>query len=143
MTEVEVRRVAGSTFLAKGSSNHWVPMDAAADNGGHDAAARPMELVLMALGGCTGIDVELMLGKMRVDIDNLRIEIQGERADDHPRVYTNINITYHFWGNDLPMDKLQRAVQLSEEKYCSVTHMLNKTATITTDIQVHSANRRD
>ncbi len=138
MTEIDVRRVEGSTFLAKGPSNHWVVMDALPDNHGHDGGARPMELLLMALGGCSGIDVELILHKMRVKVDDFRIEVSGERAETHPRVYTRIHTRYHFWGDNLPLEKLERAVKLSEEKYCSVTHMLNKVAEVTTEVVVHA-----
>ncbi len=138
MTDVEVRQVEGSTFLARAPSNHWVVMDAAPEEHGHDGGTRPMELVLMALGGCSGMDVELILRKMRVPVRDFRIQISGQRADDDPRVYTNIHVAYHFWGPDLPKDKLERAVRLSKEKYCSVTHMLNKTAEMTTEVVVHA-----
>lgn len=138
MTHIDIRRVDGSTFLAKGPSNHWVVMDALPKNHGHDGGARPVELLLMALGGCSGIDVELILRKMRVKVDDFRIEVSGERAETPPRVYTRIHTIYHFWGDNLPLEKLERAVKLSEEKYCSVSHMLNKVATITTEVVVHA-----
>ena len=138
MTEVEVRRVAGSTFLARGASNHWVVMDAKEDNHGHDGGARPVELLLMALGGCSGVDVELILRKMRVPVRDFRIQLLGERADTEPRKFTGIHVAYHFWGRDLPREKLERAVQLSEEKYCSVSHTLNKTVAITSEVVVHA-----
>ncbi|MCH8837069.1 MAG: OsmC family protein [Candidatus Marinimicrobia bacterium] len=102
MTEVEVRRVEGSTFLAKGPSNHWVVMDAKPENHGQDGGARPMELVLMAMGGCSAIDIELMLRKMRLKLSDFRIHLNCERADSEPRVYTRIHAEYHFWGRDLP-----------------------------------------
>ncbi len=137
MTEVEVRRVEGSTFLAKGPSNHWVAMDAKPENHGQDGAARPMELVLMAMGGCSGIDIELMLRKMRIKLSDFRIHLKGQRADSEPRIYTRIHAQYHFWGRDLPREKLERAVKLSDEKYCSVSNMLNKVATITTEVILH------
>ncbi len=137
MTEVEVRRVEGSTFLAKGPSSHWVTMDAKPANHGQDGAARPMELVLMAMGGCSGIDIELMLRKMRIKVSDFRIQLKGERADSEPRVYTRIHAEYHFWGRDLPREKLERAVKLSDEKYCSVSNMLNKVAAVTTNVILH------
>ncbi|MCH7851569.1 MAG: OsmC family protein [Candidatus Marinimicrobia bacterium] len=137
MTEVEVRRVEGSTFLAKGPSNHWVVMDAKPEDGGQDGGARPMELVLMAMGGCSGIDIELILRKMRLKLSDFRIHLKGERADSDPRVYTKIHAEYHFWGRDLPREKLERAVKLSEEKYCSVSNMLNRVAAVTTEVILH------
>lgn len=135
--EVEVKRVEGSTFLAKGPSNHWVVMDAMPKNRGQDGGARPTELVLMALGGCSGIDVELILGKMRIDVRDFRIQLIGERAETQPRKFTKIKIVYHFWGRELPRKKLERAVQLSEDKYCSVTHTLNESVEIESEIKVH------
>ena len=137
MTEVEVRQVAGSSFLARGPSNHWVPVDAPEDEQGQDAGARPMELLLMALGGCTGIDVVLMLKKMRVPFDDLQIKLSGEREAEPPRIYTGIKISYHVWGEDLPMAKLERAVELSQEKYCSVSNTLNQTVSISSEIITH------
>ncbi|MFC1619328.1 OsmC family protein [Candidatus Neomarinimicrobiota bacterium] len=136
--EVEVRRVEGSTFLAKGPSNHWVVMDAKPENRGQDGGARPIELVLMALGGCSGIDVELMLNKMRVEIRDFRIQLIGERAETQPRKFTKIKMVYHFWGRDLPKQKLERAVQLSEEKYCSVTHTINESVEIESEIVLYN-----
>ena len=135
--EVEVRRVEGSTFLAKGPSNHWVVMDAKPENRGQDGGARPVELVLMALGGCSGIDVDLILGKMRIDVRDFRIQLIGERTENQPRKFTKIRICYHFWGKDLPLQKLERAVKLSDEKYCSVTHTFNKSVEIESEIVLH------
>jgi len=97
-----------------------------------------MELLLMALGGCTGIDIVLMLKKMRVEVDDFRISLSGKRPAEPPRVYTDIIVTYHFWGNELPMAKLERAVSLSQEKYCSVANTINKVAKITGKIETHT-----
>jgi putative redox protein len=138
MTEVEVKRVGGSTFLAKGPSNHWVVMDAKPENYGQDGGARPIELVLMALGGCSGIDVELMLRKMRVPVRDFRVQVSGERAETEPRKYTKIHLAYHFWGEDLPRNKLERAVRLSEDKHCSVTHTINESVTMTSEVVIHA-----
>lgn len=137
MTEVQVRRVAGSTYVARGPTNHWVVMDTSKADGGHEGGSAPMELVLMALGGCTGIDVELMLRKMRIFVEDFRIEVSGEPAESPPRVYTTIEVAYHFWGRDLPRNKLERAVKLSHETYCSVANMLKQVVTMTTSVVVH------
>ena len=83
--DVEVRRVEGSTFVAKGPSNHWVVMDARPEYHGQDAGARPVELLLMSLGGCSGVDVELILRKMRVDVRDFRIQISGEQREKQPQ----------------------------------------------------------
>ncbi len=137
MTEVQFRRLEGGTFVGIGPSNHWVVMDTAEDEAGHNGGPRPMELVLMALGSCSGIDVELMLRKMRVPLQDFRIEISGKRAEEHPRVYTSIKVAYHFWGHRLPKPKLERAVAISQETYCSVNNMLNKVVDMTTEVVAH------
>ena len=142
MTDVELRQVAGSSFLARGASNHWVPVDAPEDEQGQDAGAWPMELLLMALGGCTGIDVVLILKKMRVAFNDLQIKLSGERTEEPPRSFTGIKISYHFWGNDLPLAKLERAVELSQEKYCSVANTINGVVAITSEIITHSPGEK-
>ncbi|MFC1481639.1 OsmC family protein [Candidatus Neomarinimicrobiota bacterium] len=139
MSGVEVRQLDGSTFVGRGPSNHWVVMDTKEDNGGHQAGSTPMELVLMAFGGCTGIDIDLMLKKMRVKFDDFRVTFESERADEPPRVYTKIHTQYHFWGNALPLAKLEKAVALSKEKYCSVSNSLDPNIEITTEVVVHES----
>ncbi|MFC1543159.1 OsmC family protein [Candidatus Neomarinimicrobiota bacterium] len=143
MTGVEIRRVDGSTFLGIGPSNHWVVMDAKPEVHGHDGGARPIELLLMALGGCSGVDVEIILRKMRVKVRDFRIILSGERTETQPRKFTKIHLAYHFWGEDLPRKKLERAVQLSDEKYCSVTHSLNESVEIISDVIVHPIEEED
>lgn len=137
MAKVTIEQVQGTTFLAKGESNHWVVMDGTAKTGGAEAASRPMELVLFALGGCTAMDVEVILRKMKVPLRKLRIEIDAERAPEHPKVYTRIDLTYHFYGPDLPQAKLERAVNLSQKTYCSVSAMLRHSAEIRVHIENH------
>jgi putative redox protein len=112
-------------------------MDASYESGGHDAASSPMEMVLFALGGCTAIDVEHMLRKMRENLQRLEIHIASERANDHPRVYTKLHINYKLWGKGLSEKNVNRAVELSQSKYCSVSAMLGKTAEITTSIEIN------
>ena len=120
-------------IVAVPPSGHEVLMDDAEG----DTGPRPMELVLVALGGCTGMDVVSILRRMRVQWDDFRIEIEAKRKDTHPKVYVLIHLRYIFVGKDLPLRKLERAVELSQNKYCSVTAMLRCTATITHEIVVH------
>ena len=137
MANIQVKQVQGATFAAKGVSKHWTMMDGPEQFGGSDAASKPMELVLFGLGGCTAMDVVSLLKKMRVDYDDFRIDIDYERAEDHPKVYTRIEMTYHFYGKELPESKLEKAVSLSKDRYCSVSAMLSKSAEITAKIEVH------
>jgi len=137
MSGVEVRQLDGSTFVGRGPSNHWVVIDTRESEGGHKGGSTPMELLLMAFGGCTGIDIDLMLKKMRVKFDDFRVTFESERAEKPPRVYTKIHAQYHFWGDDLPQAKLEKAVALSNEKYCSVSNSLDPKIEITTEVVIH------
>lgn len=126
----------GMKFEAIPPSGHKVIMDSAAAHGGEDAGPRPMELVLVALGGCTGMDVISILKKMKHPIEGLEIKVSAERAPEHPKVYTRLHIVYKFRGKNLEVEKIERAVRLSQEKYCSVSEMLRKTAQLTFSIEL-------
>lgn len=132
-----IRQSEGITFLGKAGSNHWVAMDGPEDFGGANAASRPMELFLMSLGGCTGADVASLLAKMRVQTDKFEIHLNGERASEHPKVFTRIEMVYKFWGKNLEevRDKIEKAVNLSQEKYCSVSAMI-RAANIPVDFSI-------
>ncbi|MBS3787223.1 OsmC family protein [Candidatus Bipolaricaulota bacterium] len=132
--EIEVKQLEGSTFVGRGESGHWTVMDAAEEVDGHDGATRPMEMLLISLGGCTGIDLNTLLNKMRVDYDDIGITISGDRNDDHPKYYTGVYIDYKIYGNDLPEDKVAKAVRLTQERYCSVTHSLKAEVSYDYDI---------
>lgn len=95
---------------------------------------RPKALLLSALGGCSGMDVVGILEKMRIPLESLKIEVQAEQTEEHPRVFTGIRIRYVFRGESLPQDKLERAVRLSQEQYCGVWAMLGKAVPITWEI---------
>jgi putative redox protein len=111
-------------------------LDAKEAVGGKNRGPRPKPLVLVALGGCTGMDVVSILNKMRVTFDSLDIQIDGELTDEHPKYYHKIHIKYVFKGENLQTAKLEKAVNLSMERYCGVTAMLEKVAKITTEIVV-------
>ncbi|OIP12021.1 MAG: osmotically inducible protein OsmC [Caldisericum sp. CG2_30_36_11] len=123
------------TVIAKANSNHWIVMDSQEESGGHNAGPRPMELILMGLAGCTGMDVISILNKMKVKYNDFRIEITAEKATEHPKVYTKIHLKYRIWG-DVPEDKLSTAIELSRTKYCSVGAMLSKAAEITDEHEI-------
>jgi putative redox protein len=97
----------------------------------------PMELLLMGAAGCSGIDIVSILQKMRMEYKSFEICVEGTRAQDHPRVFTEIHITYKFQGTDLPEKKLKRAIDLSIDKYCSAINMLNKVAKITFTLEIN------
>jgi len=134
---ITLQRIENSTFIARSESNHWVILDTKIEHGGQAAAASPMELVLCALGGCTGMDVESILQKMRTPAEKFFIEISAERRDEHPRIFTKIHLKYIFHGANLNLDNIKKAVNLSQNKYCSVSAMLAKTAEISNEILIN------
>ena len=128
-------------FVAETGSGHIVNMDGAPDertpaNGGQNLAARPMELLLAGMGGCTAYDVVLILKRGRHAVRGCTVEIQAERAKVEPKVFTKINLHFTVTGKDLPAAAVERAIALSHEKYCSASIMLGKTAEITTSFTV-------
>ncbi len=119
------------SFVGEAGSGHSVVMDGSPDHGGRNLGPRPMEMLLMGLGGCTAYDVALMLQKSRQCVTSIEIELDAERAEEVPQVFTDIKIHFRVNGRDLSDVHVARAVKLSAEKYCSATRMLEKTATIT------------
>jgi putative redox protein len=113
-----------------------IPLDADEKVGGNNTGPRPKPLVLVALGGCTGMDVVSILGKMKVVFDYFNVEVSGNLTEEHPKYYEKIHIKYIFRGKNLPIDKLEKAILLSQEKYCGVSVMLRPTAEITHEIVI-------
>lgn len=139
MPSATVRFVDGMQFVGTSGSGHAVVMDAPKDVGGQNTGPTPMEMVLIALGGCTGIDVVSILRKMQMHFTRFEMEIQGERAPEYPKNFTKIQIVYKIWG-DVPEEKLQRAIDLSLEKYCSVSNSLKPKAEISYTYQINPAS---
>jgi putative redox protein len=133
---VRVKWMDNMTFVGETASGHAVVMDGPPDQGGRNIAARPMEMVLLGLGGCTAFDVVSILKKARQPVTGCQVEIEAARADAIPAVFTRIHLHYTVSGKALRDKQVERAVQLSAEKYCSVTLMLSKTAEITHDYDV-------
>ncbi|MFT3740689.1 MAG: OsmC family protein [Breznakibacter sp.] len=115
---------------------HKLVMDADADSGGENKGTRPKVLQLAALGGCSGMDVVSILKKMRVDVDDFEMMIEGNTKDEHPKYYENIHIVYQFKGRNLPMDKLEKAVSMSQDKYCGVAALYKLAIPVTSEIRV-------
>ncbi len=136
MPSATVRFVDGMQFVATSGSGHAVVMDTTEDVGGHDTGPRPMEMVLIALGGCTGMDVVSILRKMQVHFTRFEMDIQGERAPEHPKYFTTIKVIYKIWG-DVPEEKLKKAIDLSLEKYCSVSNSLKPKAEVSYEYQIN------
>lgn len=124
------------SFEAIGPSKFTLPLGTSAESGGNNDGFRPIELLLIGLAGCTGMDVISVLQKKQQKVSAFEIKVHGERANDHPRVFTHINIEYLVTGRDIDPAAVQRAVELSEEKYCSVGAMLKKAARIESKITI-------
>ena len=132
---------SGMGFVAETGSGHTLMMDGAPDaakpeNGGMNLAPRPLELLLAGTGGCTAYDVVLILKRGRHAVRGCTVEIQAERAEVEPKVFTKINLHFTVTGQGLPAAAVERAIALSHEKYCSASIMLGKTAEITTSFTV-------
>jgi putative redox protein len=131
-----VKHIKGVTFMGKADSNHWVSMDGPEDFGGNNAGTRPKELLLLALGGCTGSDVAVILKKKKVQYDSFEMNISAEMQETHPQVYTKIHIEFVFFGKGIPAEAVERAIELSQKTYCSVTAMLQKAVEITHSFKI-------
>lgn len=134
--KARVKWVEGMAFMAESASGHAMVMDGAPDIGGRNLGPRPMEMVLMGAGGCTSIDVVMILQKSRQDVTDCQVELTAERAEDHPKVFTRIHFHFIVKGRKLKPEVVERAINLSAEKYCSATIMLAKTAAITHDYEI-------
>ena len=124
--EGRVELVDGMTFRGVSRSGHTVLMDADAAAGGREQGARPMEVVLLAYGGCTGMDVISILRKMRQDVSGYEVRLVGDRTDQQPTVFTDVTVEHVVRGSNLNVDNVRRAVELSATRYCPVSAMLRK-----------------
>ncbi|MBE0436145.1 MAG: OsmC family protein [Methylomicrobium sp.] len=134
--EAKVKWVDGVMFVGETGSGHAVVMDGSPDHGGRNMGARPMEMILLGLGGCSSFDVVEILRKGRNDIADCRVEITAERAESIPSVFTKIHLHFVVTGRELKANAVERAIKLSAEKYCSASIMLGKTAEVTHDFEV-------
>lgn len=116
---------------------HKLRVDAGEDSGGENSGFRPKPLMLVALAGCTGMDVVSILAKMQVKIEDLNISVEADMEEDHPKFYNQMKVIYHFKGADLPLEKLQRAIDLSVEKYCGVMALYKKAIPVQTEIRIN------
>jgi putative redox protein len=131
-----VKWVEQATFLAESGSGHAVVIDGAPEYGGRNLGVRPMEMVLLGTGACSAFDVVHILKKGRQPVTDCVVELSSERAETEPKVFTKIHMHFIVTGNNLPENQVKRAVELSAEKYCSATQMLNNVAEITHDYEV-------
>ena len=130
---------SGMSFKAETGSGHTVTMDGAVEGGGHNSAPRPMEMVLLGTGGCTAYDVVLILKRSREEVTGCEVSLKAERAEVDPKVFTKIHFHFTVTGKQLKPATVERAVNLSHDKYCSASIMLAKTAEITHSFEIVEA----
>jgi putative redox protein len=126
--EVVAEWIGESAFAGRNTTGGCVQMGSFQGQPG----IGPMEMLLLGVAGCTGMDIVSILGKKRQKIDRFEVKVRGKRAESHPKVYTEIEVAYHLWGNQIDPRAVEQAVQLSEEKYCSASAMLSAVANMTT-----------
>ena len=128
------------SFVGETETSHAIVMDGAPDAGGRNIGPRPMEVVLIGTGGCTAFDVVHILKRARQAVSDCVVELEAERADTDPKVFTKIHMHFVVTGKDLKPEQVERAIKLSAEKYCSASIMLGKTATITHDFEIRESD---
>jgi putative redox protein len=134
--KASVRWVEDVMFVGESGSGHAVVLDGAPEAGGRNLGVRPMEMLLIGLGGCTAFDVVMILKRSREPVTDCVVEMEADRAETEPKVFTRIQTRYRISGRGLDPKKVERAVNLSAEKYCSATAMLAKTAQISHEIAI-------
>ena len=134
--ESSLKWAGGAAFIGRSSSGHTVIMDGPPDGGGKDLGIRPMEMLILGMGACSSYDVISILKKSRQQITDCDVNITSSRADDHPRIFTDIHIHFTITGKSLKEKQVERAIKLSAEKYCSASIMLGAMANITHDYDI-------
>lgn len=132
---VETKWIGNMAFETE-VNGHRIKIDATPEVGGDDLGPRPKLLMLSALGGCTGMDVVSLLRKMRVDFEGVNVIVEGDLTEEHPKHFYKMHVIYEVTGKDLPLDKIQKAVSLSEERYCGVSASYRKAMEITSEIRL-------
>lgn len=136
-SSVSIKWIENMEFLAD-VEGHKITLDIDVESGGKNKGAKPKPLMMVSLGGCTGIDVISILRKMKVELESFNIIIESDVTEQHPKVFEKMHVIYEFKGKNLPLDKLERAVELSREKYCGVSAMYKKAFEMTYEIKVIS-----
>ena len=133
---ISVKWIDGMLMVGKSDSGHAIVMDGPPEIGGENLGIRPMEMLLLGMAGCTMIDVVSTLKKMREDVVDCQTQVSADRSEEYPKVFTNINVHFILKGKQLNPSKIDKAIKLSAEKYCSASIMIGKTAVITHDFEI-------
>lgn len=127
---------SGDMAFAANVDGFDMMLDAKPEHGGKDRGPRPKQLMMVSLAGCTAMDVVSILKKMRVQLEDLTVKIEGELTEEHPKHFTSMHIIYEFKGKDLPQDKLERAIELSQDNYCGVSAVYKKALDLSYEIKM-------
>lgn len=136
---ISTKWIGNMAFESNNPSGHEFIMDAGEEDGGEGKGFRPKALMLSSLAGCSGLDVASLIRKMKLQVDKFHIETIAELTEEHPKYYSEVKLEYHFYGSNLDEKKLQRAIDLSVDKYCGVMEMFRKFATVSTQTIFHKA----
>jgi putative redox protein len=139
--EIHLRQLKGNTLAAKAGSGHWVMMDTKSEAGGNEGASTPKELLLMALAGCASMDVIPILKKKRSPVVAYECNVKGVEADEHPKIFREIHVEYVFYGDGIKTEDVERAIELSTTKYCSVSAQLSSGARITHSYRIEPSEK--
>ena len=134
--KARVKWIEGTLMVGESGSGHAIVMDGPPDHGGRNLGMRPMEMLLLGMGGCTEFDIMMMLRKSRQNVASCEVHLEAQRAEAEPKVFTAIHAHFVIHGKNLNEKHVQRAIALSAEKYCSASIMLGKTAKITHDYEI-------
>lgn len=137
--KAKITWINGRAFLGESGSGHSVVMDGAPEAGGRNIGVRPMEMLLLGLGGCTAFDVVMILEKAREKVSGCEVAMEAERAGEDPKVFTKVKMIYTLTGRNLKPAAVERAIKLSAEKYCSASKMFEKTATLEHEWHIREA----
>lgn len=139
--EVYLKQIQGTTFAVKGNSNHWVTIDNTADSGGSGAGPSSKELVLFAVAGCTSTDVVDILRKKRSPVTDYEVRVKAEERDEHPRIFTAVHVEYIIYGDGVKKVDVERAIELSRTKYCSVHAIVSASVAITHSYRIEPSKK--
>jgi putative redox protein len=134
--EIVIAKWLNNMAFEAEANGHKIILDAEPEVGGENRGPRPKPFMLAALGGCTAMDVISILKKMRVEVEKFNVNVEGELTEEHPKQFYKMHMVYEFTGKNLPLDKLQKAVELSEERYCGVSAVYKKVMELTSEIKV-------
>ncbi|MBK5971278.1 MULTISPECIES: OsmC family protein [Thiorhodovibrio] len=137
--KARVKWIEGVAMMAESESGHALVMDGPPEFGGRNLGVRPMEMLLLGMGGCTQFDVMLILGRARQQVTDCVVELEAERAETDPKIFTRIHAHFIVTGHDLSERHVERAIKLSAEKYCSASIMLGASAEVTHDFEIRAA----